>query len=147
VRGYPSNSSLPLRERTKVRGAVKFFSLHQPSPPAGEGRVRGLVQIFSFSFSFSLSTSQERTMVRASVFLLTFKNKFFIIPLEKGVQNGVFAMNSLDENYAYAILSFSLTHSEKQHNPTAIIKTFLLFKKRSYHKQYLNPITKIKPQK
>jgi hypothetical protein len=130
-----------------VRGAVKFFSLHQPSPPAGEGRVRGLVQIFSFSFSFFLSTPQERTMVRASVILLTFKNKFFIIPLEKGVQNGGFAMNSPDENYAYAILSFSLTHSEKQHNPPAIIKTFLLFKKRSYHKQYLNPITKIKPQK
>jgi len=56
-------------------------------------------------------------------------------------------MNSFDENYAYTILSFSLTHSEKQHNPPAIIKTFLLFKKRSYHKQYLNPITKIKPQK
>jgi hypothetical protein len=85
-------------------------------------------------------------MVRASVILLTFKNKFFIILLEE-VQNGGFAMNSLDENYAYTVLTFSLTHSEKQHNPPAIIKTFLLFKKRSYHKQYLNPITKIKPQK
>jgi hypothetical protein len=78
---------------------------------------------------------------------LTFKNKFFIIALENHISNGGFALNSLDENYAYSILSFSLTHSEKQHNPPAIIKTFLLFKKRSYHKQYLNPITKIKPQK
>jgi hypothetical protein len=34
---------------------------------------------------------------------LTFKNKFFIILLE-GVQNGGFAMNSLDENYAPAVL-------------------------------------------
>jgi hypothetical protein len=37
-------SSLPLRERIKVRGAVKFFS--SPFFPlhfAGEGRVRGIV--------------------------------------------------------------------------------------------------------
>jgi endonuclease V-like protein UPF0215 family len=106
--------------------------------------VRGAVKSF-LPLSF-LSTLLDKTKVRASVCLLTFKNKFFIILLE-GVQNGGFAMNSIDENYAYTILSFSLTHSEKQHNPPAIIKTFLLLKKRSYHKQYLNPITKIKPQK
>jgi WD40 repeat protein len=34
---------------------------------------------------------------------LTFKNKFFIILLEE-VQNGVFAMNSIDQNYAHAVL-------------------------------------------
>jgi hypothetical protein len=55
--------------------------------------------------SSTLSTPQERTRVRASVCLLTFKNKFFIISLE-GVQNGGFAMNSLDENYAYYFLTF-----------------------------------------
>jgi hypothetical protein len=41
---------------------------------------------------------------KISRYLLTFKNKFFIIPLEKGVQNGGFAMNSIDENYNYAVL-------------------------------------------
>jgi WD40 repeat protein len=41
--------------------------------------------------------------VSASVCLLTFKNKFFIILLEE-VQNGVFAMNSIDKNYAHAVL-------------------------------------------
>jgi hypothetical protein len=65
-----------LRERARVRGAVNFFSLHQPSPPAGEGRVRG----HPFNSSLPL---RERTKVRASVCLLTFKNKFFIIPLEE----------------------------------------------------------------
>jgi hypothetical protein len=109
--------SLPLRERIKVRGAVKSFSFCQPSPrerarvrgsfkifpflfsplagenksegcqlnsflfiyplhPAGEGRVRGIVK-------FSSLLLREKTKVRASVCLLTFKNKFFIIPLEK----------------------------------------------------------------
>jgi hypothetical protein len=34
---------------------------------------------------------------------LTFKYKIFIILLEE-VQNGGFAMNSLDENYAHAVL-------------------------------------------
>jgi hypothetical protein len=63
--------------------------------------VRGVFKKFC---SFFLSTPQERTRVSASVCLLTFKNKFFIIPLEKGVQNGGFAMNSLDENYAHVVL-------------------------------------------
>jgi hypothetical protein len=40
----------------------------------------------------------------SAVCLLTFKYKFFIIVVEKGVQNGGFAMNSIDENYAHAVL-------------------------------------------
>jgi len=56
--------SLPLRERIKASGAVKFFPFHQPSPPAGEGRVRGSFKLFSFSF---LSTLRERFRVRGAV--------------------------------------------------------------------------------
>jgi hypothetical protein len=35
---------------------------------------------------------------------LTIKNKFFIISLEKEVQNGVFALNLINENYVPAVL-------------------------------------------
>jgi hypothetical protein len=39
VKIFPFNSSLPLRERIKVRVAVKFFPLF----PARDGKVRGLL--------------------------------------------------------------------------------------------------------
>jgi hypothetical protein len=35
---FPFISSLPLRERTKVRGAVKFFSSFFPLYPMGQGK-------------------------------------------------------------------------------------------------------------
>jgi hypothetical protein len=69
VRGHPSYSSLPLRERTKVRGAVKFF----PSLSTSQERVRvrGFL-IFSFHpfspFASPLSTSRERARVRGALF-------------------------------------------------------------------------------
>jgi len=35
---------LPLREKTKVSGAIKSFSLHRTSPLAGEGQGEGFFE-------------------------------------------------------------------------------------------------------
>jgi WD40 repeat protein len=64
--------------------------------------------------------------VSASVCLLTFKNKFFIILLEE-VQNGVFAMNSIDQNYAHAVLFLTVL----------TIPALLLRNAKITHKNYL----------
>jgi hypothetical protein len=42
---------------------------------------------------------RERTKVRGAVCLLTFKNKFFIIPLENHISNGGFALNYFKQIY------------------------------------------------
>jgi hypothetical protein len=70
---------------------------------------------------------------------LTFKYKFFIIPLEE-VQNGVFAMNSLDENYNYvalfpAVLNIPLISKSIPSKPLKQVKTF----------NKLNNKTEVKP--
>jgi len=58
-------SSLPLRERTKVRGAVKIFSSSFfPLHFAGEGRVRG---VLLNSFLLSSLHLREKTKVRVAV--------------------------------------------------------------------------------
>jgi len=64
---HPFNSSLPLRERTKVSGAVKFFPFHQPSPLAGEGQGEGAL-LKSFHLPSLLSTPRERLRVRGIFF-------------------------------------------------------------------------------
>jgi hypothetical protein len=49
VKIFPSISSLPLRERIKVRGAVKIFSSFFPLHSAGEGKGEGVFFFILFS--------------------------------------------------------------------------------------------------
>jgi hypothetical protein len=74
-----------LRERIKVRGAVKIFSSFFPLNPAGEGKGEGAFKIFPFISSLPL---RERTKVRGAVKI--FSSFFPLNPAGEGKGEGVF---------------------------------------------------------